>query len=153
MPVQVNVKKIKEFVSSFLVPITSNGVEKGGYGYIASDHWIHRPWIQQDNNKNICGWNTTNHSVPKKVIPGWKSRKTSRPYTRTTAFEALTNLFPARSWSKVDLPAKMESGRTRNEWVLYQTSVCTNENSPRTSRKTKIHIHQRGKRKRVVVIC
>jgi hypothetical protein len=68
MPVQVNVKKIKEFVSSFLVPITSNGVEKGGHGYITSDHWIHRPWIQQGNKKMFADEIQQTILYPKKLF-------------------------------------------------------------------------------------
>ena len=70
----------------------------------------------------------TDHSVPRKVMPGGASRKTSRSLTRMSAPGVVTRRLPARTWRRVDLPA----GRVK--WVPKrnrgQTSVGADEKCP-----------------------
>ena len=97
------------------------------------------------------------HSVPKKVTPGGESRKTSQPFTFSSAPATEMSLFPASSCNKVDFPAVMysvcKSISLQVKKCKFQTSICSNKNSTRTRCEVQIEVHKTRRRERVVREC
>jgi hypothetical protein len=54
VPVQVNVKKVEQFVSSFFVSVTADRVKEGRYQYVTTDDGVHCPGINWDRTQDVC---------------------------------------------------------------------------------------------------
>lgn len=105
-PVEIDIEDVEEQVSALLVSVASDGVEESGDSDITAYDRIQGPTYWYISAVFDQVRLNAHHSVPRNVTPSGVLRKTSWPLTWTIAPSAVTSRFPAKSWRRVDFPAR-----------------------------------------------